>query len=185
MSCEIISSLPFVIKKKYTKCFHLHLHQNITYIFHLWPPTTCVCPFDFSKLATQHNSPPACERDVRTRRQQNLPDCLLCVDFRVVNRVQKSPQSNMMPTDNTGDQTCMLRTEQIWSTVTCGVIDQAKVNNKTAWTNWQTKKVPVPVVGGKHYSLVTGDLYVGTEAAGAWKWPHLNLVQEVRYNAWE
>ena len=170
MPCEITSSLSFVIKKKYTKCFHLHLHQNITYIFHLWPSTTCVCPFDFSKLATQHNSPPARERDVRTRRQQNLPGCLLCVDFRVVNCVQKSPKSNMMPTDIIQDQTCMFRTEQVWSTVTCGVTDHARVNNEPASVNWQTEKLR-----GKSYSLDSRDNHAGAEAAGAWNWPHLNL----------
>jgi len=53
MSCEITPSIAFVIKKTVTKCFHLFLNQNITYVFHVSPSTTCVCPSDFSKLATQ------------------------------------------------------------------------------------------------------------------------------------
>jgi hypothetical protein len=173
MPCEITSSLAFVIKKKFTKYFHFLLHQNITYIFLLWPTTTCIYPFDFSRLATQHNSP-AHERDVRTRRQQNMPGCLLCVDFRFVNRVQKSPQSNMILIDITGDQTCMFRTEKLWSTVTCGITVQAMVNNQTASAYLQTKKLR-----GKPYSLDSRDIHAGSEAAVAWNWPHLNLVQEV------
>jgi hypothetical protein len=75
-------------KEDVQKCFRLFLHKNIKYVFHLWPSTTRVCPFEFSKLATQHNSSPARERDVR-RRHQNLPGCLLRGDFMVVNCVQK------------------------------------------------------------------------------------------------
>jgi len=39
-----------------------------------------------------------------------------------------------------------------------------------------TEKIPVPGVGGKHYSLVTRDFHVGAEAAETWNWQHLKLV---------
>jgi hypothetical protein len=133
-----------------------------------------------NSVSSQHNTTHHQQTNA-TLEQDDTKTCLavdLCVDFMVVICVQKSPQSNMMPTDITGDQTCMFRTEQIWSTMTCGVTDKASVSPETAWTNWQTEKLPVPGVGGKPYSLVTGDLHFAVEEAGAWNWPHLNPVQK-------
>jgi hypothetical protein len=56
----------------------------------------------------------------------------------------------------------MFRTEQIRSTMTCGVTDQVRVNNETASANSQTEKVR-----GKPYSLHSRDLHVGAKAAEA------------------
>jgi hypothetical protein len=166
-------------KTGFQKCFRLSLHQNITYVLNLWPSTTCVCPFHFSQLATQHNSQPAHERDVRTRRQQNLPDCLLCGDFRVINCVQKSPQSNMMPTDIREAKCACLelyRYEVRWYSYVASLTRQGLTQN---CMNWQTEQIQVPAVGGKSYSLATRDFHVGTEAAGAWNWPQFNKLPKL------
>jgi len=99
MPCEITSSFAFVIKQTFTKCFRLFLHQNFTYVFHLWTSITCVCPFDCSP-STQHNTTHH-QHTNATLEQDESKNCLadyLCGDFRIVNCVQKSPQYNTMPT---------------------------------------------------------------------------------------
>jgi len=114
MPREITPSLAFVINRRSQNAFICSYIKKSDIYF-----TTCVSPFDISKLATKHNSPPAQEHEVRTRRQLNLPGCLLCGDFRVVNCVQKSAQSNMMPTDITGDQKRMFKTDMKYDDMWC------------------------------------------------------------------
>jgi hypothetical protein len=135
------------------------------YIFHLWPSTTCVPPFYFSKLATQHRSPQAHKRDVRTR-HQNLPG-----DFTIVNCVQRSPQYNVIRlTSRETKRACseQNRYEVRWHLVSLtrqGLT--RKLHQQT-----QTEKV-----GGKTYSLDSRNIHVGAEAAPQ---PATEI-----YNAWK
>jgi len=99
LSCEITPSLAFVIRKPFKKCFRLFLHELV---------------FVYSNSAnSQHNT--THHKHTNATLEQDSKTCLpvnVCVDFSVVNCVQKSPQSNIMPTDITGDKTCMFRTEE-------------------------------------------------------------------------
>ena len=120
------------------------LSSVLTSKYHIYISPVAINNLCFSIRLRQARNTTQLTTSTRTRRQNKTTAKpawpLLCGDFRVVNCVQKSPQSTMMPTDITVNQTCMFRIEQLWSTMTCGVTDQARVNPETAWkklTNWE------------------------------------------------